>query len=185
MHPITIAFLAIWAIWALYWFATATATKQTVVQSQFWRWLQLIVVLALIFIPPRFPGYFNRQLLPPSEMRSWICVALTALGTAFAIWARRTLGSNWSGNPTIKEGHELIQTGPYRLARHPIYTGLLLAIGANCAAIGQMRDVWYLATAIVLFRIKMSIEEGFMLRQFPTAYPEYRRRTKALIPGVY
>src|ERR1017187_7501034 len=102
-----------------------------------------------------------------------------ATGLAFAIWARHTLGRNWSGNPTVKEGHELVETGPYRLVRHPIYTGFLLAIAGTGIGSGQVMQLFIFGTAFVLLWAKLRIEESLMLRQFPQTYPGYMKRTKA------
>ena len=108
-----------------------------------------------------------------------------ATGLAFAIWARHTLGRNWSGNPTVKEGHELVETGPYRLVRHPIYTGFLLAIAGTGIGRGQVRQLFIFGTAFVLLWAKLRIEESLMLRQFPQTYPGYMKRTKALVPFLF
>ena len=84
----------------------------------------------------------------------------------------------------MKEGHELIVIGPYSLARHPIYTGIMIAVLGTAFAIGQIRCL--LGTLVILLAliVKMSQEERLMMQTFPEAYPRYRRRVKALIPGV-
>jgi protein-S-isoprenylcysteine O-methyltransferase Ste14 len=110
---------------------------------------------------------------------------LTIAGCAFAIWARVILGSNWSGRVTVKAGHELIVKGPYALARHPIYTGMLLAMAGTALAIGQWRCILGLFVFLPALAIKMSQEEHLMMRIFPKAYPPYRHRVKALIPGLF
>ncbi len=85
----------------------------------------------------------------------------------------------------IKEGHELIQSGPYCWVRHPIYTGILLGILGTNVADARIRDVYIFALAAFMLLVKLKIEERFMLKQFPTLYPEYRKRTKALVPFVF
>jgi protein-S-isoprenylcysteine O-methyltransferase Ste14 len=111
-------------------------------------------------------------------------LALTILGCGFAIWARVTLGSNWSGLPNVKREHELIVKGPYKLVRHPIYSGLLLALAGTAIADG--RSVWVLSLVLLAasYAVKMRQEEQLMMQTFPQDYPAYRRRVKALIPGV-
>jgi protein-S-isoprenylcysteine O-methyltransferase Ste14 len=111
-------------------------------------------------------------------------LALTITGCAFAIWARLTLGANWSGRATVKAGHELVIKGPYALARHPIYTGLLLASVGTGLAIGEWRCLLGLALLAIVFIAKIGQEEKLMLQTFPEAYPRYRRCVKALIPGL-
>jgi len=120
----------------------------------------------------------------PTKTLEWAGITACATGVGFAIWARRTLGRNWSGGPQIKDGHELVTAGPYRLVRHPIYTGILLAILGTLIGSARVRELVILAVAVPGVCIKFSIEEKLMLRQFPQAYPEYKRRTKALIPFV-
>ncbi len=111
-------------------------------------------------------------------------LALTIVGCLFAIWARITLGTNWSGRPTVKAGHELIIKGPYALARHPIYTGLLVAAAGTALSHSEWRSALGLLLVILGLALKMRTEERLMNETFPAAYPEYRRRVKALIPGV-
>ncbi|TKB07117.1 MAG: isoprenylcysteine carboxylmethyltransferase family protein, partial [Mesorhizobium sp.] len=106
----------------------------------------LVVGTILLFIPAH--GYAGPlRLWTPNLAEAWICVALIAAGLAFAWWARLHLGRLWSGTVTAKAEHRVIDTGPYRLVRHPIYTGLLLAILATMAAKGT---VWGVAGAILL-----------------------------------
>lgn len=110
--------------------------------------------------------------------------SLTFAGCLFAVWARITLGTNWSGRPSVKAGHELIVKGPYALARHPIYTGLLLALLGTSLAAGQWRCVPAFFLILIALITKVRYEERLMMQTFPDDYPEYRRRVKALVPGV-
>jgi protein-S-isoprenylcysteine O-methyltransferase Ste14 len=175
----------LWAALALYWIVSAASAKTTTYRSKGgWLYSGLGVVLVLGAIYSVFPHLLRGRFVPPGASVLALGTALTALGIAIAIWARIFLGRNWSATPTIKEQHELIQTGPYRLVRHPIYTGLLLAILGTCLAKGQARDLVFLIAITIVLAFKLRAEEALMLRQFPEAYPEYRRRTKALIPFV-
>ena len=129
-------------------------------------------------------GWLALRLWPQSVTISEIGIALTMLGCLFAIWARITLGTNWSGRPTVMASHELIVKGPYALARHPIYTGFLLgALGTGIVG-GEWRCALGMVLIIFGLSLKMQSEERLMSETFPAAYPEYRRRVKALIPGV-
>jgi len=109
----------------------------------------------------------------------------TLAGTLFAVWARLTLGSNWSGRATVKSGHELIVKGPYSLARHPIYTGVLLALAGTLLVQGRWRCIVGFAVILLALAIKISQEERLMMETFPAEYPEYKRRVKALVPFVF
>ncbi len=109
-----------------------------------------------------------------------LCVA----GIAFAIWARWHLGRNWSATPSIKEGHELVASGPYRFVRHPIYTGIILAL-LGSALTNSVIWVAFFIIFTINFIARIPIEERYMLQLFPGEYPEYKKRTKALIPFVW
>jgi len=129
-------------------------------------------------------GLFAIRLVPHSPALELGGLAATVGGCFFAIWARLALGSNWSGQATVKAGHELVVTGPYALARHPIYTGMLTASAGTALAIGEMRCAYGLALIVLALVIKMSQEEKLMMQTFPQAYLAYRQRVKALIPGL-
>jgi protein-S-isoprenylcysteine O-methyltransferase Ste14 len=129
-------------------------------------------------------GWFAERFVPFSRMLEFTGLAVTIAGCLFAIWARLTLGSNWSGQATVKNGHELVVTGPYALARHPIYTGLVTATLGTGLAIGEFRCIFGLGIIVLALMVKMSQEERLMLQTFPQTYPQYQRRVKALIPGL-
>src|SRR6185437_13420947 len=111
-------------------------------------------------------------------------LVFVAAGIAFAIWARIHLGRNWSGTPSIKKDHELVTSGPYRFVRHPIYTGIILALIGNVLVAGLP---WIAALILfgVIFLFRIPKEEGYMMQLFPDQYPEYRKHSKALIPFVW
>jgi protein-S-isoprenylcysteine O-methyltransferase Ste14 len=113
-----------------------------------------------------------------------IGLALTFAGLAFAIWARMLLGGNWSSDVTLKRDHELIVVGPYRWVRHPIYTGILLALIGTALAVGEWRAVLAVVLAAAAFWRKLGIEEAVMRRQFGESYTRYGERVPALIPFV-
>jgi protein-S-isoprenylcysteine O-methyltransferase Ste14 len=93
------------------------------------------------------------------------------------------LGRNWSATVTVKESHTLIRTGPYRYVRHPIYSGILLALLGTAVAIGERRGFVAVAVALVGIAWKASVEERRMRETFPE-YAQYRRKTAALVPFV-
>jgi protein-S-isoprenylcysteine O-methyltransferase Ste14 len=110
------------------------------------------------------------------------CIVLA--GVAFTVWARVTLGRNWSAEVTFKADHELIQSGPYALVRHPIYTGLILmALGT---AINYGRAVGFALFIAMCGGLwwKARQEEGIMSRHFPGAYADYKKRVRAIVPFV-
>jgi protein-S-isoprenylcysteine O-methyltransferase Ste14 len=129
-------------------------------------------------------GWLAARFVPEARSAQIAGLAITIAGCLFAIWARLTLGGNWSARATVKAGHELVTSGPYALARHPIYTGLLLALAGTILAIGEWRCILGFAIIVFAFLVKMSQEERLMMQTFPEAYPRYRQHVKALIPGV-
>ena len=130
-------------------------------------------------------GPLNRTLGSPSLIAAIVGLSLTWVAILFAIWARLTLGDNWSAKPMVKEKHKLVTSGPYALARHPIYTGMLLAAAGTGAAEGQWRDLAGVLLILLAFVLKIRQEEQLMMETFPDTYPEYRKRVKAILPGIF
>jgi protein-S-isoprenylcysteine O-methyltransferase Ste14 len=183
--PYRLIYDGLWLVLAAYWIASIPGNKPTAYQvDPARRYLVLVGVGVLLWLFIAFPEIFSRRVIPFSRAAEWIGIALCAGGVAFAIWARRTLGRNWSGNPSIKEGHELIEACPYRPARHPIYTGILTAVIGTLIGGGKVREIIILAGSLAILWVKIRVEETLMMRQFPQAYPEYKKRTRALIPFV-
>jgi protein-S-isoprenylcysteine O-methyltransferase Ste14 len=185
--------LGLWSAWALFWFISAMRAKATVRREPL-RSRYLYVVLGIIgglligwpTVPGDGPsgavGWLDGRLWPPTPISYWIGLALLCAGLAFAVWARVELGRNWSGSVTVKEGHELIRSGPYGYVRHPIYTGLIAALLGTAATSGSVRGFLGVALIVASFLRKMSTEERFMRDTFPEEYARYSARVPALIP---
>jgi protein-S-isoprenylcysteine O-methyltransferase Ste14 len=109
---------------------------------------------------------------------------ICALGLAVTMWARRTLADNWSAFVTFKEGHELIQRGPYAYTRHPIYSGILLMMLGTAVVMNQNGALLGFLVFFGGLWWKLQQEEALMTKHFPATYAAYQRRVKALIPGV-
>jgi protein-S-isoprenylcysteine O-methyltransferase Ste14 len=124
------------------------------------------------------------RILPPDLWIANMGIAITAAGLLFAIWARAYLGGNWSGAVTVKVGHQLIRTGPYRWVRHPIYTGLILALFGTAINRGQLRGFIAVVLLWIGFTLKSRIEERFMTATFGPEYDEYRRTTGGIVPRL-
>jgi protein-S-isoprenylcysteine O-methyltransferase Ste14 len=99
-------------------------------------------------------------------------------------WARYYLGKNWGMPMTVKEDPELVTGGPYTFVRHPIYTGILLAVLGSVLASSLL---WLVILVFFTYEFIRSVkgEEMLMTKQFPEKYPAYKKRTKMLIPFVY
>lgn len=130
-------------------------------------------------------GPLGRRFVRPGPGAAWTGVVLTAAGVALAIWARFVLAGNWSFNPAVKESHELVVRGPYAVVRHPIYSGISLAVLGTAIAIGEVRGLVAFLLILIAWRIKWPVEERFMAEQFGDAYAAYRRRVRAILPGVW
>lgn len=176
-----------WGAFALVWLIAAGFTKPTLrATSVATRVASMVTLLVGFYLVigdgPR--AWLSTRWLPATLPMELLGVGLTILGCSFAIWARLTLGKNWSGRPTVKAEHELVMSGPYALARHPIYTGILLAtLGTSLADSQWQRMVGVVLVALALL-MKIRQEERLMIRAFPKSYPPYQRRVKALIPGL-
>lgn len=182
-----------WEGLAALWLAGYAFTKPSIrVQSAGSRTFDIaIAFLGFVLLGAPLPnllrlerGWLGMRFIPDFAPVLLAGFVLTLAGALFAAWARLTLGANWSGRPSVKAGHELIVAGPYALARHPIYTGLLLALLGTALAIGEWRALLGFLLIFVYFAAKISREERLMMQTFPDAYPRYCQRVKALIPGV-
>ena len=183
------------ACWAAFWAFLAVGsvkTKRTVEGSRLWIWwgggwwtrlVFLIIVVGFVAISAAFGGGSN--FIPHRGLATEIAAdVVTFVGFVVAVWARSVLGGNWSAGVTFKERHDLIQRGPYRYVRHPMYSGLLLSVLGLVIWFGRVNTlaVFLISFAGVLLRSRQ--EEKLLTVHFSTAYPEYRKRTKALIPFV-
>jgi protein-S-isoprenylcysteine O-methyltransferase Ste14 len=129
-------------------------------------------------------GGLALRILPWTEPMFWSAVGLVVAGLGFTVWARLVLGRNWSGVVTLKDNHTLIRSGPYGLVRHPIYTGLLLALIGSAMTRGEWRGFLGLALVAAAFLRKIAIEERWLAEQFPADYARYRQEVPALIPRL-
>lgn len=176
----------LWLAWCLYWWISARDTKATVrletVGSRYRHIAPLVMGALLIGLPALRLPVLGAYILPPDWAQYVIGVVLTIAGLGFTVWARRTLGRNWSGLVTVKADHELIRTGPYALVRHPIYTGLLLAFVGSAIARDQWRAVLGLLMIVIGLWRKLKLEERWMTETFGEAYARYRQEVRALVP---
>jgi protein-S-isoprenylcysteine O-methyltransferase Ste14 len=179
----------LWLVWVVGWCLAAIGTKRTQWREP-WRTaasnrLPLFLGMFLMMTPRGPLGFFAWRIVPPGPAAPFWGVALTAAGLLFTAWARVHLGRNWSGNVTVKEGHTLITTGPYRWVRHPIYSGILAALIGTALAVGTARAFVGAGLILLGFFIKLQVEEARMRETFPADYAEYSARTARLIPGIY
>jgi protein-S-isoprenylcysteine O-methyltransferase Ste14 len=185
MRP-SLVFGAIWTSWVLSWIAASFwsgRTEKRVITWETWLYRAALLLGAILLF------HSTRRLL--AETRLWhvgldgayALAAVTLAGILFAWWARLHLGRLWSSTITRKEDHRVVDTGPYGLVRHPIYTGLILAICATAAA--QATVTGCLGAALIIFGlwIKARVEERFLTEELGAdAYGAYRQRVPMLVP---
>lgn len=176
---------ACWIAWIVLWVVMALFAKRTVERPERVWSLTSGIVLAVAYLTFRLGTRLSVDLLyRPTIAIGEMCAVIVAAGLVFTAWARFTLGGNWSGAIVFKEGHELVQSGPYRIVRHPIYTGLLTMLLGTFLDLAEPYGIAAFALVCLALWGKLVREERLMLSHFPDAYPEYRLRTKAIIPFV-
>jgi len=178
-----------WAVVITIWIVTSFTSKRTVRrQSIGSRLVQLCLVLIgalLISGKGAVAILLGWQVIPKSPSAADVGVLLTLTGIGLALWARFALGKNWSGTVTLKQDHVLVQSGPYGIVRHPIYSGFLLALLGTACLHGTLSAFFGVAIIALAFRLKSLTEESFMTEQFGQQYMAYKRTVKALIPFVW
>src|SRR5690348_13960476 len=179
-------FPVVWIAFLLYWRIRAAGTKSNQraerAAAPILRTLVFVIVIVLLSVP-RIPlPWLYLELWPQGLGPFWIGAAVTVASLLFAVWARHYLGKNWSSEVTIKQGHELITTGPYALVRHPIYTGILGGFPGAAIALSQVRGVIVFIQVFLVFWAKLRMEEEWMRSQFGETYTTYAHQTAAPVP---
>jgi len=177
--------VGVWVVFSLYWeiaAANSAADKSSEATSS--RALHVFMAnAAVLLLFLRIPA-LTARFLPARLSFFLIGLALQGFALLLAIQARRHLGRNWSGRITIKVGHELVTSGPYRIIRHPIYTGILGLYAGTAIVIGEWHAAVGLAVAVVTYWRKMRLEEANLAGAFGPAWTDYRSSTWALLPGL-
>jgi protein-S-isoprenylcysteine O-methyltransferase Ste14 len=178
----------LWVGWVAYWIVAArhTLTNQRTESLLTGASYRVLLVFGIILLA--FPAYrlspANPILWPQSAVTMAVGLGLAVIGLGIAVWARRHLGRYWSGRITLKVDHQVIQSGPYAFVRHPIYSGILLALLGTVISIGTARSCIAIVLMFLSFVVKLTLEERWLCAHLGAEYQEYRRRVKALIPCV-
>jgi protein-S-isoprenylcysteine O-methyltransferase Ste14 len=177
-----------WMVFFLYWAISAlsskVAKKSESVLARFQRMVPLVVAYSLLFYQVTRVGWLGKRFVADTSAAAVIGVTLTTAGVAFAIWARWHLGANWSAIVSIREQHELIRTGPYRRVRHPIYTGMLLAMAGTALVLGELRGLLAFAITLFAFYWKACKEEAWLTREFGESFEAHAKQTGMFLPKI-
>lgn len=177
-----------WLIFLAYWIVASLRVnkmeRQEAPGEKLLRILLAVVGWYLLSTNDPHFGVLNRRFV---GFHFWVFILgalLTWAGVAFAIWARYHIGRFWSASVALKTGHELIRSGPYSRIRHPIYTGILLALAGTTLAVGCYRGIVAFAIILISLVRKSKQEEALLAGQFGTAFDEHRRHTGFFLPRL-
>jgi protein-S-isoprenylcysteine O-methyltransferase Ste14 len=181
---------ALWCAWFVSWIAAMlwsnrTEKRDAIGAELFFRLLFYASLILLFAFPPKRGSYAQMQLWYFRDAMSWLLVVATAVGLSFTWWARVHLGRLWSDCVVRKAGHHVVDTGPYRLVRHPIYSGLIFAALATAIQKGTPFALLGVAVITLAFCIKARREERFLRSELDkNSYDAYARKTAMLVPFV-
>jgi len=171
-----------WAVFWIYWLAVSVGVKAG--RTPWTRFAGFRVAIVLVVLLLLRLGVFRGRADTQNPWLQVIGLVIFLLGLALAVWARVDLGRNWGMPMTEKADPELVTTGPYRTVRHPIYSGIILAMIGTTIAVSLY---WLIAVVLLggYFVYSAVMEERYMTDRFPDTYPKYKRSTKMLIPYIF
>jgi protein-S-isoprenylcysteine O-methyltransferase Ste14 len=182
MKAVELVFAVGWAAFWVYWLIAAFSMKRGQVPWSRELRIRAAMVVVVVVVLVRV-GAFRGHGLNSDPWRAGVGIVLFGAGLSFAVWARLHIGRNWGTPMSRKNEPELVTSGPYRLVRHPIYTGILIAGVGTAVALS-----WTWLIAVILagayFIYSATVEERNLAAQFPDSYPAYKRSTKMLVPFV-
>jgi protein-S-isoprenylcysteine O-methyltransferase Ste14 len=182
-----IVFGLVWAAVALRWAAPSKGV-QTTGEFPLYRLLRLVVLattFALLFWDRTAVGILGRRFVPPIPALAAMGFALALIGLAIALWARIHLGQYWSDKVVLKVDHQLVRTGPYSYMRHPIYSGVLLAVLGTALVLGEWRGLLAFVILLTNYAIKAKKEEQILAARFSEEFREHESRAGFLLPRFH
>jgi protein-S-isoprenylcysteine O-methyltransferase Ste14 len=179
MSALTSFFASAWVVFWIYWMVSAARVKKGT-RPRLAVVPRLVVIVLVILFEVLLKGH---RVTVHSQVLHVVGLLFLLSGLSLAVWARVYLGRNWGMPMTQKDEPELVTSGPYQLVRHPIYSGLLLAMLGTALAI---TFYWFIAVVVlgIYFIYSATVEERIMAASFPDTYTSYRTKTKMLIPFV-
>ena len=172
----------------VYWIAISRSVNKTASSESALFRASHLIPLALGFILTFMPHLIGLNRHYYIEDNSFIEISgtvLTLIGLLFAVWGRRHLGKYWSGIITLKEGHMLIRTGPYRLVRHPLYTGFLGGALGSAVTAHTYEAAFGFWLILIAYIVKIHREERLLTQKFGDEYLSFKREVKTLIPFIF
>jgi protein-S-isoprenylcysteine O-methyltransferase Ste14 len=176
----------IWLAWVTSWVVASFWSGRTKTHVRTWNSLvyRLPILFGAIFLAPQTAQLLGeKQLYDPGNAGTYALAAVTVAGISFTWWARIHLGRYWSNAITHKEDHRIIDTGPYGMVRHPIYTGLIVAILATGVAVATVTALLGAVLICIGEWQKARMEEGFLTAELGAdVYEPYCRRVPMIVP---
>jgi protein-S-isoprenylcysteine O-methyltransferase Ste14 len=172
------------AVWVVMWLGMKKAKKREAWGQRMEHGLLVLVGFYLLGAQQINPAWLSAPVLPAVPTVWLTGLALTAVGIGIAVWARLSLGSNWSGMVTLKDNHELVRTGLYRWIRHPIYTGILVAMVGSAMIRGYLRGWLGVGLVLLAFYWKARREESFLREEFGAGFDEHSKHTGMFLPKL-
>jgi protein-S-isoprenylcysteine O-methyltransferase Ste14 len=189
--PVSTALIAIelaWVATGVYFGVSALLTNKTKRRELAGaRLLDAILLFGgyfLVFSQIGLHGASNPHFIPPQRGLEIAGVVLTYLGLALTNWSRARLGRYWSGVVALKQGHRLIQSGPYRFVRHPLYSGLILAAVGIGLCVTTWSSLLGIVSLVACFERRALREDALLASEFGGEFEAYRERTGRLLPRL-
>jgi protein-S-isoprenylcysteine O-methyltransferase Ste14 len=178
----------IWTVLCLYWILSALRIKPVKSRESLGQRLSYVLPLALgltlLFNPRAHYSWLGIRFALDTIAVAVAGILLTAEGVALAMWARLVLGKNWSAAVIIRKNQELIRMGPYRITRHPIYTGMLLGLLGTAVVVDEVRSLLALVILGLGFYLNARKEEVFLLREFGAGFEAHAKHNGMFLPRV-
>lgn len=176
---------ALLLVWIVGMFMTRRTMRRQTISSRFWQIGVILLGAWLLSREKTGIAWLDITVLPMTPALAIAGVTILVAGLSFAVWARVMLGRNWSGTVTVKEGHTLVRRGPYRIVRHPIYTGILIGLAGTALMRGTLHSFLGVLICGFGYWLKLQTEEQFMVEQFGDEYRRYRGEVPALVPFLF
>jgi len=183
MYAVDIVIGVGWVAFWVFWLAASVGVKAGRTRWARFAGVRVAIILILLLLL-RLRVFKGHRAVTTDPWLQGIGLAVFLLGLALAVWARIYLGRNWGMPMSEKADPELVTTGPYSVIRHPIYSGIILALAGTTIAV----SLYWLIAVVALgayFIYSAVMEERHMAEVFPDAYPRYKQSTKMLIPFIF